>query len=84
MSVLLVPHDGGRLIGIMWSLEYEMMFYLAFAAFFISARFGLVFFAAWFAAIASVGVWGTGNAEQYRRAADRATHPRLRAQPARG
>lgn len=27
---------------------------------------------------------GTGNAEQYRRAAARAIHPRLRAQPARG
>lgn len=32
MSVFLVPHDGARLIGITWSLEYEMMFYLAFAA----------------------------------------------------
>lgn len=58
MSVFLVPHDGARLIGITWSLEYEMMFYLAFAAFFISARFGLACFGAWFAAIAGAAIWG--------------------------
>jgi peptidoglycan/LPS O-acetylase OafA/YrhL len=58
MSVFLVPHDGARLIGITWSLEYEMMFYLAFAAFFVSARFGLVCFGAWFAAIAGAAIWG--------------------------
>lgn len=58
MSVFLVPHDGARLIGITWSLEYEMMFYFAFAAFFVSARFGLALFGAWFVAIAATGIWG--------------------------
>ena len=58
MSVLLVPHDGARRIGITWSLEYELMFYLAFAAFFISGRFWLAVFGAWFAAIAAAAIWG--------------------------
>lgn len=58
MSVFLVPHDGMRLIGITWSLEYEMMFYLAFAAFFVSARFGLACFGAWFVAMAGAAIWG--------------------------
>jgi len=58
MSVFLVPHDGARLIGITWSLEYEMMFYLAFAAFFISATLGLACFGAWFAAIVGAAIWG--------------------------
>ena len=35
-----------------------MMFYLAFAAFFVSARFGLACFGAWFAAIAGAAIWG--------------------------
>jgi exopolysaccharide production protein ExoZ len=58
LSVFLVPHEGARLIGITWSLEYEMMFYVAFAAFFISARFGLLCFAAWFLAIVCAAIWG--------------------------
>lgn len=58
MSAFLIPHDGARLIGITWSLEYEMMFYLAFATFFVSARLGFALFAAWFAAVAGAGVWG--------------------------
>jgi exopolysaccharide production protein ExoZ len=65
MSVFLIPHDGARLIGITWSLEYELMFYLAFAAFFISVRFGLACFGAWFAAIAAVAIWGPASLNSF-------------------
>ncbi len=58
MSVFLVPHEGARLIGITWSLEYELMFYLAFAAFFLSVRFGVAIFGAWFVALAAAAIWG--------------------------
>jgi exopolysaccharide production protein ExoZ len=58
MSVFLIPHDGGRLIGITWSLEYELLFYVAFAAFFISIRLGLVCFVAWFVAMSGMAIWG--------------------------
>jgi len=65
MSVFLVPHEGARLIGITWSLEYEVMFYLAFAAFFLSVRFGLACFAAWFLAIAGAAIWGPARLNNF-------------------
>lgn len=58
MSVFLVPHEGARLIGITWSLEYELIFYLSLVAFFFSVRLGLLLFSTWFVAIAAVGIWG--------------------------
>jgi exopolysaccharide production protein ExoZ len=65
MSVFLVPHEGARLIGITWSLEYEVMFYLAFAAFFLSVRFGLACFAVWFLAIAGAAIWGPATLNNF-------------------
>jgi exopolysaccharide production protein ExoZ len=61
MSVLLVPHEGARLIGITWSLEYELMFYVSLIAFFISLRFGIALFGAWFVTIVSVAIWGPAS-----------------------
>lgn len=58
LSVFLLPHEGARLIGITWSLEYEMIFYVAFGTFFVSARLGLVGFAVWFIAIVFTALTG--------------------------
>jgi peptidoglycan/LPS O-acetylase OafA/YrhL len=57
-SIFLLPHAGPRLLGVTWTLEYEVLFYLMFAVFFFSARFGLAFFAVWFLGIVGVGIWG--------------------------
>jgi len=57
-SVFLLPHTGPRLLGVTWTLEYELLFYLMFAVFFFSVRFGLAFFTVWFLGIVGVGIWG--------------------------
>ena len=45
-SLLLLPHGQDPLLGVGWTLEHEMLFYLAFAAAIASRRLGFVLMAA--------------------------------------
>jgi exopolysaccharide production protein ExoZ len=57
-SVLLIPHSGGRLLQLTWTLEYEVLFYTAFALFFFSSRVATGVFSGWFLAILGVAMFG--------------------------
>ncbi len=57
-SILLLPHAGGRLLGVTWTLEYELLFYTAFGMFLLSRRAGLAMFAGWLAVVGAAAIWG--------------------------
>lgn len=44
---LLLPNPEGQLIGLAWTLVYEISFYLAFALLILNRKIGLAFMAAW-------------------------------------
>lgn len=57
-SFFLVPHHGTRLIGVTWSLEYEVFFYLVFSTLLLSRRLGLLVFSTWIGTIVSISIFG--------------------------
>jgi peptidoglycan/LPS O-acetylase OafA/YrhL len=57
-SIFLLPHPGNRLLGVTWTLEYELLFYLVFTLFFFSRRLGQTVFVLWLVAILAVAVFG--------------------------
>ena len=57
-SLLLLPSQGPRLLGVTWTLEYELLFYLAFSLFFFSSRAAVGLFGVWFVAIVGAAIWG--------------------------
>ncbi len=57
-SVLLLPHVGPRLLNVTWTLEYEVLFYVAFSVFFFSRRLGSLIFGVWVALIAAANCFG--------------------------
>lgn len=47
-SLLLIPHNQEPVLGVAWTLEHEMLFYLAFGVAILSRRLGgVLYFAAW-------------------------------------
>lgn len=50
-SLLLLPQDTEPLLGVAWTLTYEMVFYAVFAVLIVHRRLGMALVAAWFAAI---------------------------------
>lgn len=46
-SLLLVPHGEGPILGVAWTLEREMLFYLLFAAAILNRHLGAVLVATW-------------------------------------
>lgn len=67
-SLLLLPADHSPLLGIGWSLQHEMIFYVIFALFLLDRRLGALVFFAWMGGTVLnmatggevfVGVWAT-------------------------
>jgi len=50
-SLLLVPHGQPPLLGVAWTLQHEMLFYLFFAAVILSRRIGTALFGVWAAIV---------------------------------
>jgi peptidoglycan/LPS O-acetylase OafA/YrhL len=46
-SLLLLPQTGDALVGVTWTLKYELFFYLIFALLILDLRVGLVLLGAW-------------------------------------
>lgn len=51
-SLLLVPHVGEAVVGVAWTLQYEVVFYALFATAIASRQVGLIVFCLWFGLIA--------------------------------
>ncbi len=47
-SLTLLPHSGDPIVGVSWTLQHEMLFYLTFAVFILSLRWGVAVFVIWF------------------------------------
>jgi peptidoglycan/LPS O-acetylase OafA/YrhL len=68
-SVLLVPHGQDPLLGVGWTLQHEMLFYLLFATLILGRRMGLAAFGLWAAVVAlrlfvlPAGSFGDGAVE---------------------
>jgi peptidoglycan/LPS O-acetylase OafA/YrhL len=54
-SALLLPSAREPVLGIAWTLQYELVFYAAFAVLILNRWLGTALFAAWLAAILAVG-----------------------------
>jgi exopolysaccharide production protein ExoZ len=55
-SVLLLPQSREPLIGVAWTLEHEMLFYLAFSLFIVGRRLGAILFILWTCLIVGVAI----------------------------
>ena len=53
-SALLLPSWADPLLGVAWTLQYEVVFYAAFAVLIISKQAGVALLAAWFAYVAAI------------------------------
>ncbi len=60
-SVLLLPQSRPPLIGVAWTLEHEMLFYLAFSSLIIGRRLGAIVFIGWTCLIVAVTVVRPSN-----------------------
>ena len=59
-SGFLLPSWSEPLLGVAWTLQYEVVFYAAFAVLILDRRAGLLVMAVWFACISVVSVRGGG------------------------
>ena len=57
-SLTLMPHAGDAIVGVSWTLQHEMLFYLIFAIAIIHAKLGAVIFVFWFLLIAAAWAFG--------------------------
>jgi len=60
-SVLLLPQSRPPLIGVAWTLEHEMLFYLAFSSLIIGRRLGAIVFIGWTCLIVAVTIVRPSN-----------------------
>ena len=70
-SLLLLPQDGGPLLGVAWTLTHEMLFYLVFALAIVSRSLGIAAAAAWAGCVLAgmfvplAGIWANLVAASY-------------------
>lgn len=56
-TLLLIPVAPAQFLGVSWSLQFEVMFYLLFAPLIVHRQFGMALLALWLALIGLRGVW---------------------------